>query len=75
MGNIWITTIVDFISQTPTGNFFEVIGISLGFYEPGVAQYVGFILHLLTGLTAGNIFGQISYFGKAYPLTILNMES
>jgi hypothetical protein len=24
-------------------------------------------LHLLTGLTAGNIFGQISYFGKAYP--------
>jgi len=59
-----LLTIVDVISQTPTGTFFGVIGISLGFYDPVVAQYIGFILHLLTGLTAGNIFGQISLFWK-----------
>jgi len=59
-----LLTIVDFISQTPAGSFFGVIGISLGFYDPNVAQYIGFILHLLTGLTAGNIFGQISLFWK-----------
>jgi hypothetical protein len=59
-----LLTIVDFISQTPAGSFFGVIGISLGYYDPNVAQYIGFILHLLTGLTAGNIFGQISLFWK-----------
>ncbi|HJU58759.1 MAG TPA: hypothetical protein VJ583_03360, partial [Nitrososphaeraceae archaeon] len=59
-----LLTLVDFISQTPPGTFFGVIGISLGFYDPTVAQYIGFILHLLTGLTAGNIFGQISLFWK-----------
>jgi hypothetical protein len=59
-----LLTIVDFISQTPAGSFFGVIGISLGFYDPNVAQYIGFILHLLTGLTAGNIFGQISLFWR-----------
>ena len=59
-----LLAIVDFISQTPTGTFFGVIGISLGFYDPVVAQYIGFVLHLLTGLTAGNIFGQISLFWK-----------
>jgi hypothetical protein len=59
-----LLTIVDFMSQTPPGTFFGVIGISLGFYDPSVAQYIGFILHLLTGLTAGNIFGQISLFWK-----------
>jgi hypothetical protein len=59
-----LLTIVDFISQTPTGTFFGVIGISLGFHDPSVAQYIGFILHLLTGLTAGNIFGQISLFWR-----------
>ena len=59
-----LLTIVDFISQTPAGSFFGVIGISLGFYDPSIAQYIGFILHLLTGLTAGNIFGQISLFWK-----------
>ena len=32
-----LLTIVDFISQTPTGTFFGVIGISLGFYDPGIA--------------------------------------
>jgi Na+/proline symporter len=59
-----LLTIVDITSQTPPGTFFGVIGISLGFYDPTIAQYVGFILHLLTGLTAGNIFGQISLFWK-----------
>ena len=59
-----LLTIVDFMSQTPPGTFFGVIGTSLGFYDPTVAQYIGFILHLLTGLTAGNIFGQISLFWK-----------
>ena len=59
-----LLTIVDFTSQTPPGTFFGVIGTSLGFYDPNIAQYIGFILHLLTGLTAGNIFGQISLFWK-----------
>ena len=52
------------MSQTPHGTFFGVIGISLGFYDPIIAQFIEFVLHLLTGLTAGNIFGQISLFGK-----------
>lgn len=38
---------------TPPGTFFAVIGISLGFNDPTVAQYVGFALHLLTGTVAG----------------------
>jgi len=59
-----LLTIVDFMSQSPPGTFFGVIGISLGFYDPTIAQYIGFILHLLTGLTAGNIFAQISLFWK-----------
>ncbi|HEU4483744.1 MAG TPA: hypothetical protein VFR65_11910 [Nitrososphaeraceae archaeon] len=40
-----LLTIVDFIFQTPTGTFCGVIGISLGFHDPSVAQYIGFILH------------------------------
>ena len=40
----------------------SVIGISLGFSDPAVAKYVGFILHAITGIAAGNIFGQISLF-------------
>jgi hypothetical protein len=36
--------------------------ISLGFSDPVAAQYVGFLLHLTTGMVAGNIFGQISLF-------------
>ena len=59
-----LLTIVDVTSQTPPGTFFGVIGTSLGFYDPNIAQYIGFILHLLTGLTAGNIFGQMSLFWK-----------
>ena len=33
-----LLTIVDFMSQTPPGTFFGVIGISLGFYDPAIAQ-------------------------------------
>src|SRR3569833_1773517 len=57
-----LLVIVDVISGTPAGTFFAVIGVSLGFNDPTSAQYVGFILHILTGMTAGNIFGQISLF-------------
>ena len=34
-----LLTIVDFMSQTPPGTFFGVIGISLGFYDPTIVQY------------------------------------
>ena len=57
-----LLVIVDVISGTPAGTFFAVIGISLGFSDPVAAQYVGFMLHILSGTTAGNIFGQISLF-------------
>ena len=61
---------VDLISGTPAGTFFAVIGISLGFNDPAAAQYVGFVLHVLTGTAAGNIFGQISLFwSKIAPYT------
>jgi hypothetical protein len=57
-----LLVIVDVISGTPAGTFFAVIGISLGFSDPVSAQYIGFILHVTTGMAAGNIFGQISLF-------------
>ena len=57
-----LLVIVDVISGTPAGTFFAVIGISLGFSDPVQAQYVGFLLHVITGTTAGNIFGQLSLF-------------
>jgi hypothetical protein len=57
-----LLVIVDIISGTPAGTFFAVIGASLGFNDPVSAQYVGFTLHILTGMAAGNIFGQISLF-------------
>ena len=53
---------IDVISGTPVGSFFAIIGFSLGYYDVATAQAVGFTLHLLTGLTAGNIFGQVSMF-------------
>ena len=42
--------LVDYISGTPAGTFFAVIGLSLGINDPALAQYVGFGLHLLTVL-------------------------
>jgi hypothetical protein len=54
--------IIDIVSQTPIGTFFAVIGISLGFEDVTSAQFIGFGLHLLTGLTAGNIYGQFAMF-------------
>jgi hypothetical protein len=57
-----LLVIVDVISGTPYGTFFAVIGISLGFSDPVAAQYVGFLLHVTTGMVARNIFGQISLF-------------
>jgi hypothetical protein len=57
-----LLVIVDIISGTPPGTFFAIIGISLGFSDPVAAQYIGFILHVITGTAAGNVFGQISLF-------------
>src|SRR5919199_3483786 len=57
-----LLVIVDVISGTPAGTFFAVIGVSLGFDDPISAQCVGFALHILTGMAAGNVFGQISLF-------------
>ena len=57
-----LLVIVDNISDSPVGTFFAVIGISLGFSDPIAAQYIGFILHVITGTAAGNVFGQISLF-------------
>jgi hypothetical protein len=54
--------VVDYYTGTTVGTFFAVIGVSLGFDDPQVAQYVGFALHVMTGMTAGNIFGQVSLF-------------
>jgi hypothetical protein len=56
--------VIDFASGTPSGTFFAVIGLSLGFNDPASAQYVGMGLHTLTGTVAGNIFGQVSLFWK-----------
>jgi hypothetical protein len=55
-----LLVIVDIISGVPAGTFFAVIGISLGFSDPVTAQYVGFVLHVITGTAAGNVYGQIS---------------
>jgi hypothetical protein len=65
--------IIDMVSQTPVGTFFAVIGISLGFEDVTSAQFVGFGLHLLTGLTAGNIYGQFAMFWpKLSPYNVYN---
>jgi hypothetical protein len=57
-----LLVIVDIISGAPAGTFFAVIGLSLGFSDPVTAQYVGFVLHVITGMAAGNVFGQVSLF-------------
>lgn len=56
--------VIDFASGTPSGTFFAVIGLSLGFDDPASAQYIGLGLHILTGTVAGNIFGQVALFWR-----------
>ena len=63
-----LLVVIDLISGTPAGTFFSVIGTSLGFTDSTTAQYVGFALHVLTGMAAGNIFGQIALFWHNYTL-------
>jgi len=55
-----LLVIVDIVSNTPTGTFFSVIGVSIGIEDPVVALYIGFRLHVLTGTAAGNIFGKVA---------------
>jgi hypothetical protein len=57
-----LLVIIDMISGTQAGTFFGVIGTSLGLTDPTTAQYIGFALHVLTGMAAGNIFGQFALF-------------
>jgi hypothetical protein len=65
--------IIDIVSHTPIGTFFAVIGISLGFEDVTSAQFIGFGLHLLTGLAAGNIYGQFAMFWpKLSPYNMYN---
>jgi hypothetical protein len=59
-----LLVVIDFASGTPSGTFFAVIGLSLGFTDPTSAQYIGLGLHALTGTIAGNIFGQVALFWK-----------
>ncbi|MGV8106770.1 MAG: hypothetical protein ACP5OH_03245 [Nitrososphaerota archaeon] len=59
-----LLAVIDFASGTPSGTFFAVIGLSLGFNDPSSALYVGLGLHTLTGTVAGNIFGQIALFWR-----------
>ena len=56
--------VIDFASGTPSGTFFAVIGLSLGFNDSAFAQYIGLGLHILTGTVAGNIFGQVALFWR-----------
>jgi hypothetical protein len=53
---------MDFISKTPPGTFFAVIGSSLGFYDSNTSPYVGLLLHFATGTVAGNLLGQVGIF-------------
>jgi len=59
-----LLVIIDFVSGTPSGTFFAVIGLSLGFNDPASAQNIGLGLHILTGTVAGNIFGQVAVFWR-----------
>jgi len=53
---------LDFISKTPSGTFFAVIGSSLGFYDSNTSPYVGLLLHFATGTVGGNLLGQGAIF-------------
>jgi hypothetical protein len=59
-----LLVIVDIISGVPAGTFFAVIGISLGFSDPVAAQYVGFVLHVITGTASGMYTDKFRYFGQ-----------
>jgi hypothetical protein len=59
-----LLVIIDFVSGTPSGTFFAVIGLSLGFNDSTSAQNIGLGLHILTGTVAGNIFGQVAVFWR-----------
>jgi hypothetical protein len=53
---------LDFISKTPSGTFFAVIGSALGFHDSNTSPYVGLLLHFATGTVAGNLLGQGAIF-------------
>jgi hypothetical protein len=53
---------LDFVSKTPFGTFFAVIGSSLGYYDSNTSPYVGLLLHFATGTIAGNLLGQGAIF-------------
>lgn len=53
---------IDLVSKTPSGTFFAVIGLSLGFHDPNISPYVGLLLHFATGTIAGNLLGQGAIF-------------
>jgi hypothetical protein len=55
---------LDFISKTPFGTFFAVIGSSLGYYDSNTSPYIGLLLHFATGTVAGNLLGQGAIFWK-----------
>jgi hypothetical protein len=55
---------LDFISKTPLGTFFAVIGSSLGYYDSNTSPYIGLLLHFATGTVAGNLLGQGAIFWK-----------
>jgi hypothetical protein len=62
---------LDFISKTPPGTFFAVIGSSLGFYDFNTSPYIGLLLHFATGTIAGNLLGQGGIFwNKLIPVGI-----
>ena len=46
----------------PCWNIFCCNWSVVRFNDPVSAQYIGFALHIMTGMAAGNIFGQISLF-------------
>ncbi|TLX84591.1 MAG: hypothetical protein E6L01_07430 [Thaumarchaeota archaeon] len=55
---------LDFVSKTPFGTFFAVIGSSLGYYDSNTSPYIGLLLHFATGTVAGNLLGQGAIFWK-----------
>jgi hypothetical protein len=55
---------LDYISKTPSGTFFAVIGASLGYFDSNTSPYVGLLLHFATGTVAGNLLGQGAIFWK-----------